>query len=183
MKNKIWKSVRIDRENQANIELVLKKYNIAFSTFINLVIYRFFENKYDKNLKVNLTTNCNNKSKSIRVELSDKEYDFLLNLAKYNGFNSVKQEIKFLLLNSIASEKLFNNIEMIELINATNDLNKLGRNINEIVKLLRQKKSYEFNVNFNKLADFFSDINNQILEINKLISGYRKILNLKIANN
>lgn len=95
----------------------------------------------------------------------------------------MKQEIKFLLLNSIASEKLFNNIEMIELINATNDLNKLGRNINEIVKLLRQKKSYEFNVNFNKLADFFSDINNQILEINKLISGYRKILNLKIANN
>lgn len=105
-------------------------------------------------------------------------------LSSCNGFGSVKQIIKFILLNYMADEnkKLFNNIEMLELVNTTNDLNKLGRNINEIVKLIRAKKSYEFNINFDKLADVFKEINDKILEINNLITEYKKILNLKVIN-
>lgn len=182
MYNKIKKSFRIDDENYLKIKSFLDKNNITFSALVNSAIFNFFQTKKNENLKLPLTTKGNNKSKSIRVDISENEFVFLSNLAKFNGFNSVKQEIKFLLLNSIADkdEKLFNNLEMKELTNAINDLNKLGRNINEIVKLLRDKKPYEFSLNFDNFSKILTDINIKIDNINKIIITYRQKLNLKV---
>lgn len=184
MDKKILKTIRIDAENYKNIEeLISKDIGYNFSSIVNAAIYNFFNSNYD--IKKNIIKlDDNSKFKSVRVNLSEREYKYFDMLSFYNGFGSVKQIIKFILLNYMAdkNKKIFNNIEMLELVNTTNDLNKLGRNINEIVKLLKTKKSYEFNMNFDKLADVFKEINDKILEINNLITEYKKVLNLKVIN-
>lgn len=178
MKKFVKKSVTISNENYEKIKIFLSNNNIKFSNLINFSLYQSFQTSKENDLK--LLVKGNNRSKSIRVELSQEEFEFLSNLAKSHGFNSAKQEIKFLLLNFISKDKIPTNIEMNNLQNAINNLNKLGRNINEIVKFLREKKSYEFNINFDKLKDILSQTNSQISEINSIITNYQKILNLKV---
>ena len=178
MKKFVKKSVTISNENYEKIKIFLSNNNIKFSNLINFSLYQSFQASKENDLK--LLVKGNNRSKSIRVELSQEEFEFLSNLAKSHGFNSAKQEIKFLLLNFISKDKIPTNIEMNNLQNAINNLNKLGRNINEIVKFLREKKSYEFNINFDKLKDILSQTNSQISEINSIITNYQKILNLKV---
>ena len=178
MKKFVKKSVTISNENYEKIKIFLSNNNIKFSNLINFSLYQSFQTSKENDLK--LLVKGNNRSKSIRVELSQEEFEFLSNLAKSHGFNSAKQEIKFLLLNFISKDKIPTNIEMNNLQNAINNLNKLGRNINEIVKFLREKRSYEFNINFDKLKDILSQTNSQISEINSIITNYQKILNLKV---
>lgn len=120
-------------------------------------------------------------NRNLRIRISDKEYEFLQQRAKYHGFNSVAKEIKFQILNTIYDEdKNFNNIEMVELRNAINDLNKLGRNLREILTRLQQNNSYNFRVNYEKFGASTQSIDDQVKLVTKLVNRYVSELNLKV---
>ena len=180
-KNKVSKSVKIEKEISDKIDEILCGKRYTFTDVINAALFNFFENKFDEKVMFNKVKKNADINRNLRIRVSDKEYEFLQQRAKYHGFNSVAKEIKFQVLNTIYDEdKNFNNIEMGELRNAINDLNKLGRNLKEILARLQQNNSYNFTVNYEKFGTFTQSIDNQVKLAIKLINRYVSELNLKV---
>lgn len=181
---KIYKGVRINKEILDKINQILTTSNFNFSEFVNSALYYFLENKKNKKDEISKLEfyNIYDKfEKDIRIKFPKQEYEILEILAKAHGFNSVNKEVKFLLINFTHDEKLFNNVEMKELKNSITDINKLGRNLNEILKEYK-KARYPFG--YDKLikdellnSEILTNIQTQIQEITQLISDYEKILN------
>lgn len=177
MTEKIIKTFRIDNEILAKVKEVEANGNFTFSEIVNSALFHFLKTADIKNSFGGAEKLKN--EKKIRIELTQADYDFFSNLAKMHGFSSTSKEIKFQLINLVYSDdRLFNNIEMIELRNAINDLNKLGRNLRELLTCLKQNNSYNFSVNYDKFSVFTKSINDQVKEATKLINKY--ISNLKI---
>ena len=180
-KNKVLKSARIEKEMSDKIDEILYGKKYTFTDVINAALFNFFENKFDEKVMFNKVKKNADINRNLRIRILDKEYEFLQQRAKYHGFNSVAKEIKFQILNTIYDQdKNFNNIEMGELRNAINDLNKLGRNLREILTRLQQNNSYNFTVNYEKFRAFTQSIDNQVGLVTKLINRYISELKLKV---
>ena len=179
MPEKVKKTFRIDDEILLEVQKLEANGNFTFSEIVNSALFHFFKTADIKNGFDGAEKLKN--EKKIRIELTQVDYDFFSNLAKMHGFSSTSTEIKFQLINLIYSDdRLFNNIEMIELRNAINDLNKLGRNLRELLARLRQNNSYNFSVNYDKFSVFTKSIDDQVKETTKLINKYISDLKIKV---
>lgn len=179
MSEKIKKTFRVDNEILVKAKELEENGNFTFSEIVNSALFHFLKTADIKNGLDRY--NKSKKWKKIRIELTQVEYDFFANLAKMHGFSSASKEIKFQLINFIYSEnKLFNNIEMTDLRNAINDLNKLGRNLRELLARLQQNNSYNFSVNYDKFSVFTKSIDDQVKETTKLINKYISDLKIKV---
>lgn len=180
---KVKKSFRIESEILEEIEKFLTKSNYSFSEFINSALYHFLEKKSFLKYSVDEFKFGNQKAKNLRVNFSDDEYQILLKLAKKNGFNSVSKEVKFITLNAIyKNQNFFNNIEMKDLKNAIGSINKLGSNLNQIVKILNQKDYRNFSFNYKTFEPHLQSIDENIGYIKELIFYYNTILQTKSLN-
>ena len=179
MSEKIIKTFRINNEILAKVKEVEANGNFTFSEIVNSALFHFLKTSDIKNGFDGAEKPKN--EKKIRIELTQADYDFFSNLAKMHGFSSASKEIKFQLINLIYSDdRLFNNVEMIELRDAINDLNKLGRNLRELLARLRQNNSYNFSVNYDKFSVFIKSIDDQVKEATKLINKYVSYLKIKV---
>lgn len=179
MSEKIIKTFRIDNEILEKVKEVEANGNFTFSEIVNSALFHFLKAADIKNCFDGAEKLKN--EKKIRIELTQADYDFFSNLAKMHGFSSTSKEIKFQLINLVYSDdRLFNNIEMIELRNAINDLNKLGRNLRELLTRLQQNNSYNFSVNYDKFSVFTKSIDDQVKEATKLINKYISDLKIKV---
>lgn len=184
--NKIKKSFRIDRELNLFIDDFLSNSSYNFSEIVNYALYDFLTNN-SKNLSdnfENLNDNISNKNeKDLHIYISKKEYEYLKELSKKHGFNSVSKEAKFLLLNLLNSNSpMFNNIEMSELRNACYELNMVGRNINQILKVLYEQDFNNFKLNYENLITAINVANEKISKVVEPIEKYIEILNLKLKS-
>ena len=179
MSEKVKKTFRVDNEILEKTKNLETNGNFTFSEIVNSALFHFLKSA-DINESLSKGKKLRNEKK-IRIELAQNEYDFFANLAKEHGFSSASKEIKFQLINLVYSDdRLFNNIEMIELRNAINDLNKLGRNLRELLTRLQQNNSYNFSVNYDKFSIFTESIDNQVKEATKLINKYTSDLKIKV---
>lgn len=168
---------RISKINHSMLEKNKEKTGLSINEIMNKIIYEYFEKNQEQNTKEFKPSRL---SKEIRIKLSDDEYIFLENEALLHGFSSVTKEIRFRLINSISNNKLFNNIEMKELSLAINDLNKIGRNINNLIVMLRDKFGLNVNLKVDNFSELFSSINSKISEINFIITEYKTILDRRM---
>ena len=123
----------------------------------------------------------NNKEVELRISISKSEYKYLVDLFKKHGFNSATKEAKFLLLNLLNSDSpIFNNIEMEELRKSNYELNMVGRNINQMLKVLYEQDLKNFKVNYENLISAVKVVNDKISTVSDKIEKYIKILNLKL---
>ena len=179
MSEKIIKTFRIDNEILEKVKEVEANGNFTFSEIVNSALFHFLKtadikNSFDRVEKLK-------NEKKIRIELTQADYNFFSNLAKMHGFSSTSKEIKFQLMNLVYSDdRLFNNMEMVELRTAINDLNKLGRNLRELLTRLQQNNSYNFSVNYDKFSVFTKSIDDQVKEATKLINRYISGLKIKV---
>ena len=70
-------------------------------------------------------------------------------------------------------EKVFSNTDMNTLLDALNNINKIGRNINELIRILKEKSNAKININIDRLGDLLTDIYSFIKIIDKEITSYR----------
>lgn len=184
MKEKrILKSLRIQSEILEQINQALSNSNYTFSEFVNSALFHFLEKKSYIKYGVDELKFINQKEKSLRVNLSKDEYEILSKLAKKNGFNSVSKEVKFIILNAIyKNQSFFNNIEMADLKNAVGSVNKLGSNLNQILKNLRQKDYRNLSFNYKNFEPFLQNIDEDIRYIKELMYYYSNFLQIKGLN-
>ncbi|HEF3555968.1 TPA: hypothetical protein R9123_000929, partial [Campylobacter upsaliensis] len=102
------------------------------------------------------------------------EINTLKEISKKSGFSSVTKQAKFLLLNSIKNEKLFTNLELDEFIKTRTEINAVGKNIYQLLKILRAGNSVKINEDnlkntidiINEKIDILSASLGKIIEIN-----------------
>ena len=70
-------------------------------------------------------------------------------------------------------EKVFSNTDMNTLLDALNNINKIGRKINELIRILKEKSNTKININNDRLGDLLADIYSFIKTIDKEITSYR----------
>ncbi|ECQ1434341.1 hypothetical protein FYY66_08040 [Campylobacter jejuni] len=94
-------------------------------------------------------------TKEIRIKLTDKEFKLLKENAINNNFKSATKEAKFLLINSLNKYKFFSNDNILEFIKTRTEINAIGKNLYQLLKVLRSR-------NFIKINDenFKNTINN-----------------------
>lgn len=178
MKNKIRQEVKLSEENFNFIKSLKEKENTTFNEIINAMINLYIEKRQQDT--ISRVSKNESESHKIYIYLTNTEYEFLKEQSQKHGFSSVTKEVKFRLLNNIYESKLFNNIEMYELANMMVDLNKIGRNINQLVKILQERATSKFNFNFDNFSTILFDINLKINALDKEISSYRTKLNQRV---
>ena len=174
----VRQEVKLSKENYEVIKSLKESENATFNEIINAMISRYTENKNEKLARVKKRTPSNHK---IIALLTQDEYTFLQEQAKYHGFSSATKELKFRLTNSIYSNGIFSNIEMKDMMIALTDLNKLGRNINELVRILKEKKDAKININIERIGDLLNNIYSKIDTIGSKITNYQKQLDDRVG--
>lgn len=180
--NKIKKSFRIENNLLNLVEAYLKDSKYNFSDLVNAAIMNFISTGDIEGSKKNtLLLRENNKEVELRISISKSEYNYLVDLSNKHGFNSATKEAKFLLLNLLNSDSpIFNNVEMEELRKSNYELNMVGRNINQMLKVLYEQDLQNFKVNYENLISVVKVVNDKISAVSDKIEKYIKILNLKL---
>ena len=171
MVKKFRQEVRLSNENYEFIQSLKKKENATFNEIINSMINLYKENPKQEN--ISRLKKSEKQSHRIYITLTDTEYNFLSTQAIEHGFPSPTKEVIFRLTNSMYDEKVFSNADMNTLLGALNNINKIGRNINELIRILKEKSNAKININIDRLGDLLADIYSFIKTIDKEITSYR----------
>ena len=171
MVKKFRQEVRLSNENYEFIQSLKKKENTTFNEIINSMINLYKENPKQEN--ISRLKKSEKQSHRIYITLTDTEYNFLSTQAIKHGFSSPTKEVIFRLTNSMYDEKVFSNTDMNTLLDTLNNINKIGRNINELIRILKEKSNAKININIDRLGDLLTDIYSFIKIIDKEITSYR----------
>ncbi|EFT8157543.1 hypothetical protein SLK77_001643, partial [Campylobacter jejuni] len=109
-----------------------------------------------------------------RIRLNEDEFDLLKEIALYNGFKNASKEAKLRLINSLNKNKLFTNFELIEFIKTRTEINTIGKNIYQLLKVVRGRNLVKINDDNLKNTidyirykiDILSDKLGKVIEIN-----------------
>lgn len=151
--------IKVNQEDKIMLERIKKATNIPFSKILRYLLNLYFQ---DENISDSIVIQkykfYSNEKHTISIKLTREEYENLKTLCKENGFSSITKQAKFLLLNSIKNEKLFTNIEIDEFIKTRTEINAIGKNIYQLLKILRSGNSVKINENnLNKTMDNIRD--------------------------
>lgn len=154
----------IDKRNLDYLNKIKSETNTSINKIINYIIKEYQENSNDIYLKNNFDLISNNKMnenkkmKEIRVRLNEDEFDLLKEIALYNGFKNASKEAKLRLINSLNKNKLFTNLELIEFIKTRTEINTIGKNIYQLLKVVRGRNLVKINDdNLKNTIDYIRD--------------------------
>lgn len=170
----------IDEKNMIYLNEIKNNTKASIKKIINYIIANYKENNGFNNIENNLVINHHSdtfekkKMKEIRIKISEDEFNLLKEIATQNGFSSVSKEVSFRLINSLNENKYFTNLELDEFIKTRTEINAVGKNIYQLLKILRAGNSVKINEDnlkntidtINAKIDILSDSLGKIIEIN-----------------
>jgi hypothetical protein len=157
------KNINLKLEDR-NIEIlnnISKKSKIPITRIINMLINTLDDKS--EFLDNNLTNFKADENTEIKIHLTNSEKEFLINQASLNGAKSLSAEVKYRLLNTIYKNKYFTNIELSNFIKTKGEINTIGRNLNQLLKLLHTKSN--LTVNDEVFQNMVKDIDNNVKNI------------------
>ncbi|WP_270985540.1 hypothetical protein [Campylobacter helveticus] len=171
----------INDENYKLMKKYSQKFDMSMGAILNRIIKESLSNKKTKvfndlsykedelDLKV---------FKEHKVKLSEEETKIVKELAQIHLHNSIKKELRFIILNAIYNEKIFSQVELKSFILTKTALNAIGRNLNQFVREL--KKRNLITLNNKEVEKNISSISHKIDELceklEKLITKTERVL-------
>ncbi|WP_232470003.1 hypothetical protein, partial [Campylobacter coli] len=155
--------IKVSKDDKIILEYIKSETNASYSKIISILLKKFNSCDTDEKNKINDEISKNkfytsDENKIIKLKLTENEVNILKEISKNTGFSSITKQAKFLLLNSIKNEKLFTNIEIDEFIKTRTEINAIGKNIYQLLKILRSGNSVKINENnLNKTMDNIRD--------------------------
>ncbi|EOX5999105.1 hypothetical protein ACPS9K_001697 [Campylobacter jejuni] len=155
--------IKVSKDDKIILEYIKSETNASYSKIISILLKKFNSCDTDEKNKINDEISKNkfytsDENKIIKLKLTENEVNILKEISKNTGFSSITKQAKFLLLNSIKNEKLFTNIEIDEFIKTRTEINAIGKNIYQLLKILRSGSSVKINENnLNKTMDNIRD--------------------------
>ena len=107
-----------------------RNYKIPVTSLVNIIINEKIGSKIELLSKYKFE----NEKSEIKFRINDSEKEYLLGSIKITGTNSLTQEIRYRLLNSIYKDKILNPNEFESLNKLKYEINKIGINIYQILK-------------------------------------------------
>lgn len=155
--------IKVSKDDKIILEYIKSETNASYSKIISILLKKFNSCDTDEKNKINDEISKNkfytsDENKIIKLKLTENEVNILKEISKNTGFSSITKQAKFLLLNSIKNEKLFTNIEIDKFIKTRTEINTIGKNIYQLLKILRSVNSVKINENnLNKSMDNIRD--------------------------
>lgn len=160
----------LSEENAKRLKEISTKENKSMSKIINLLIENYsksdeVEKSISKGIdKLNFAEDEKGENyKTIKVKIAQKEYDILKRFALKESLNNVARYVKYLISLKIYADNSLPNSEVKELDKARNELNLVGKNLNQVLKILHSRSSTneEQNTSFKNLNELLEDINSK----------------------
>lgn len=156
--------IRLEKYNYEYLKELNLKTKIPINKILNTII-----SNMDRNVLELLEYKNENTDKEVRFRITESERNFLENESKLNGNDSITNEIKFRILNTIYKNKFFTINEKNEFIKTRYELNSIGRNLNQLVKKIHKK---EIGIDDNELKEVIKSINKKSIELSNELEKY-----------
>lgn len=132
-KTKINAMVRVSEESNKKLDELSRNTRLPKSTIVDLLLHNIEPNREEYLSKIEGEIKI-----EIRFKISESEKTFLQEQAKKSGAKSLTSEIRYRLLNTIYKNKFFTPFELEEIGKLRYEINRIGRNINQILKRLNR---------------------------------------------
>lgn len=165
-------SFRINEDNYKFLNDLKSDTNVSMNKLLNIILADVKEANY-KSKKSNIDTALKaSNTKEIRIDLTQEEYEYLQLQSKVSGLNSVTKEVKYRLLNTMYDNTYFTNLELRAFTKASTEVTIVGRNLNQLVKLLNTKNN-KIKIDETRFIKLYEEIN---LRVSNLVNELKKII-------
>lgn len=130
--------VALTPANFEKLSTINKKYKIPVTTLANSCISEKLIDKIELLKEFNSVDSDN--ETEVKFKITDSEKSYLLNSSKLTGSNSLTQEIRLRLLNSIYEKRFLTPKELEAFFSLKYELNKIGVNVHQILKRINFKE-------------------------------------------
>ena len=159
------------KEVLLNLE-ILKNINqenkIPITSLVNSYIYEQLNEKSDliKEFKSKLAK----EQTEVKIRIYENEKKFLLESSKLTGTNSLNQEIRFRLLNTIYKKRFLSPNEMQTFYDLKYQIKMIGVNLNQISKKLNSNQQVNVDFLMESISKLDEKLNENLVEIKKVLN-------------
>ena len=153
-----------------NLE-ILKKINqdnkIPITALVNSCIYEQLNEK--SNLLKEFKSKLAKEQTEVKIRIYENEKEFLLESSKFTGTNSLNQEIRFRLLNTIYKKRFLSPNEMQSFYNLKYQIKMIGVNLNQISKKLNSNQQIKVDFLMESISKLDEKLDENLVEIKKVL--------------
>lgn len=128
--------VALTPTNYEKLSKLSKEYKIPVTTLCNVIINEKIGDKTELLKEFSFIDH----EVEVKFKINDSEKNYLLNSSKQTGTNSLTQEIRYRLLNSIHDKRFLTPKELESFIQLKSEINMIGKNINQLLKKINSKE-------------------------------------------
>ena len=154
-----------------NLE-ILKKINqenkIPITALVNSCIYEQLNEK--SNLLKEFKSKLAKEQTEVKIRIYENEKEFLLESSKFTGTNSLNQEIRFRLLNTIYKKRFLSPNEMQTFYDLKYQIKMIGVNLNQISKKLNSNQQVNVDFLMESISKLDEKLNENLVEIKKVLN-------------
>ncbi len=154
-----------------NLE-ILKKINqenkIPITALVNSCIYEQLNEK--SNLLKEFKSKLAKEQTEVKIRIYENEKKFLLESSKLTGTNSLNQEIRFRLLNTIYKKRFLSPNEMQTFYDLKYQIKMIGVNLNQISKKLNSNQQVNVDFLMESISKLDEKLNENLVEIKKVLN-------------
>lgn len=160
--------IKIFPKNLEILKNINQENKIPITSLVNSYIYEQLNEKSDliKEFKSKLAK----EQTEVKIRIYENEKKFLLEFSKLTGTNSLNQEIRFRLLNTIYKKRFLSPNEMQTFYDLKYQIKMIGVNLNQISKKLNSNQQVNVDFLMESISKLDEKLNENLVEIKKVLN-------------
>lgn len=160
--------IKIFPKNLEILKNINQENKIPITSLVNSYIYEQLNEKSDliKEFKSKLAK----EQTEIKIRIYENEKKFLLESSKLTGTNSLNQEIRFRLLNTIYKKRFLSPNEMQTFYDLKYQIKMISVNLNQISKKLNSNQQVNVDFLMESISKLDEKLNENLVEIKKVLN-------------
>lgn len=143
-------TIRFNDENYSVLKQISDDNNIPIGQILNFLVEKYLLDS-DNDLNVpKFVENKDKNTKTIKISITDSEYQILKKRQKIHLHSSMAQEAKYYIFNAIYNDKVLSQLEVNALALARAEIHKIGVNLNQLARAVNNKEIKEIPESFKK---------------------------------
>lgn len=160
--------IKIFPKNLEILKNINQENKIPITSLVNSYIYEQLNKKSDliKEFKPKLAK----EQTEVKIRIYENEKKFLLESSKLTGTNSLNQEIRFRLLNTIYKKRFLSPNEMQTFYDLKYQIKMIGVNLNQISKKLNSNQQVNVDFLMESISKLDEKLDENLIEIKKVLN-------------
>ena len=159
--------IKIFPKNLEILKNINQENKIPITSLVNSYIYEQLNEK--SNLLKEFKSKLAKEQTEVKIRIYENEKEFLLESSKFTGTNSLNQEIRFRLLNTIYKKRFLSPNEMQSFYNLKYQIKMIGVNLNQISKKLNSNQQIKVDFLMESISKLDEKLDENLVEIKKVL--------------